>query len=135
LFRRHVNHCISKQIVARAKDTNRGIAVEELTGIRVRVTVRHAQRNQHNGWGFAQLRQFLTYKARLAGVPVAGVDPRDSSKTCARCGHCERGNRQSQALFHCLHCNHSANADHNAAINLAARASRKHASLAAGTST
>ena len=39
-FRRHHNHCISKAIVQCAKDTSRVIAVEELTGIRERVTVR-----------------------------------------------------------------------------------------------
>ena len=34
------NHRISKQIVAKAKDTGRRIAVEDLKGIRIRVTVR-----------------------------------------------------------------------------------------------
>jgi len=33
-FKRDVNHCISKQIVAAAKDTQSGIALEDLTGIR-----------------------------------------------------------------------------------------------------
>lgn len=36
------NHNISKSIVAKAKDTNQGIAIEELGGIRDRVTVRTA---------------------------------------------------------------------------------------------
>src|SRR5262249_23487340 len=35
-FRRDTNHCISKKLVAKAKDTGRGIAVEDLTGIRDR---------------------------------------------------------------------------------------------------
>jgi len=43
-FSKDVNHCISKGIVAKAKDTLRSIALEDLQGIRDRVTVRKAQR-------------------------------------------------------------------------------------------
>src|SRR6516162_8422830 len=39
-FRRHENHCISKAIVEAAKDTGRGIALEDLQGIRERTTAR-----------------------------------------------------------------------------------------------
>jgi putative transposase len=39
-FATDVNHCILKQIVAQAKGTQRGIALEELKGIHDRVTVR-----------------------------------------------------------------------------------------------
>jgi predicted transposase len=37
-FRRHENHCISKAIVENAKGTGRGIALEDLKGIRERIT-------------------------------------------------------------------------------------------------
>ena len=43
-FAADVNHCISKRVVAEAKSTQRGLAVEELTGIHERVTVRKKQR-------------------------------------------------------------------------------------------
>ena len=121
-FRRHQNHCISKALVGRAKDTQRGIALEDLKGIRERVTVRHSQRARHSGWAFAQLRSFVEYKARLAGVPVAAVDPRYSSQTCSDCGHRERANRKSQAEFVCCTCGFAANADWNASVNLRLRA-------------
>jgi IS605 OrfB family transposase len=121
-YRRHQNHVISKKIVAAAKDTSRGIALEELKGIRTRCTVRRRQRSRFHGWSFNQLRQFLTYKARLAGVPVVTVDPRNSSRTCSACGHCEKANRSDQATFRCQHCGHSEHADINAARNLASRA-------------
>ena len=130
-FRKHENHVIAKCIVANAKDTGRGIAVEELTGIRERTTVRHKQRNRHSGWAFHQLRAFIEYKAKLAGVPVVAVDPRNSSRTCSQCGHCEKANRKSQDCFACLHCGHSENADLNAARNLRARATCSLASLVA----
>lgn len=39
-FRKHENHCISKQLVRLATDTARGIALEELKGIRERARTR-----------------------------------------------------------------------------------------------
>ena len=37
-FATNINHTIAKSIVAKAKDTGRGIALEELSGIRDRIT-------------------------------------------------------------------------------------------------
>jgi IS605 OrfB family transposase len=134
-FRRQENHVISKNLVASAQGTTRGLALEDLKHIRSRVTVRRRDRAKHSGWAFAQLRAFIEYKARRAGTPVAVVDPRNSSRTCSACGHCERANRRSQESFVCLHCGYSSNADHNAARVLRdrARAASKPASLAAGS--
>jgi IS605 OrfB family transposase len=117
-FRRHENHGIAKAIVAKAKGTGRGIALEDLQGIRDRVTVRARQRARHGGWAFHQLRTFVEYKAALAGVFVVAVDPRNSSRTCNVCGHCEKGNRPDRDTFRCLRCGYSADADLNAALNL-----------------
>lgn len=125
-FRRHENHCISKHIVRTAKDTARGIGIEDLTHIRSRTTVRRKQRARHAGWAFAQLRTFVEYKAQLAGVPVVAVDPRDTSRTCSQCGHCDQANRKRQSEFRCVHCDYSASADFNAARNIAFRAQAVH---------
>lgn len=127
-FRRHHNHCISKSIVQTAQRTGRGIACEELTGIRGRVTARGGEaRNRLSGWSFAQLIAFLSYKARLAGVAIESVDPAYTSQTCSACGHCCRDNRKSQAKFLCVACGTSMNADKNAALNIRARALSKRA--------
>jgi IS605 OrfB family transposase len=127
-FRRHQNHCISKRIVESARRTDRGIALEDLEGIRERVTARGGDaRNRLSGWAFAQLGSFIGYKARLAGIPVVFVDPRDTSKTCAECGHCEHTNRRSQGEFSCQVCGHEDHADANAARNVRARALAKRA--------
>ena len=121
-FAAHVNHVISKSVVAKAKDTGRGIALEDLKGIRSRITVRRGQRRQHHSWAFNQLRRFIEYKARLAGVLVALVDPRHTSQTCPRCGLISRSNRPSQSLFSCVSCGFSAPADTVAAGNISSRA-------------
>lgn len=119
-FRRHQNHCISKQIVARAKDTQRGLAVEDLKGVRERTRFRKAQRAKMGGWAFHQLRAFLSYKAKLHGVLLVAVDPRNTSRTCSVCGYCDKANRPSQERFRCLACGFQADADFNAATNIAA---------------
>jgi IS605 OrfB family transposase len=125
-FRRHQNHVISKLIVETAKRTGRAIALEDLKGIRERVTARGRDaRNRLSGWAFAQLYSFLTYKAALAGVTVVTVDPRNTSRTCSACGYCDKANRRAQAVFACLHCGHSENADVNAARNIRALGARK----------
>jgi len=121
-FRADVNHRISKHLVAGAQGTGRGLAVEDLRGIRDRVTVRRGQRVRLSGWAFHQLRFFLSYKAARAGVPVAAVDPRNTSRTCPACGHCDRRNRPSQAAFRCVACGFQGHADHVAATNIASRA-------------
>jgi putative transposase len=122
-FRRHENHCISKSIVANAKGTGRGIAVEELTGISDRITARGGDgRHRLKGWAFSQLRAFIEYKARLEGIPVIAVDPRNTSRTCSTCGHCEKANRKTQSEFSCVSCSMGMNADQNAALNIRVRA-------------
>jgi putative transposase len=121
-FRRDTNHVISKKLVALAKDTNRGIALEDLKGIRERTQFRKRQRARIGSWAFAQLRSFITYKGILAGVSVVTVDPRNTSRTCNKCGHCEKANRRSQAEFLCVACGHTDHADLNAALNIRARA-------------
>lgn len=117
-YRRTTNHQIARRIVDTAKARNLSIAVEELTGIRSRTRFRKTQRAKMTGWAFSQLRKFLEYKAALAGVAITIVDPRHTSRTCSRCGHCEKANRKSQAKFECRSCGHKANADENAALNI-----------------
>ncbi len=112
------NHVISKRIVATAKAQGCGIALEHLQGIRNRVTVRKRQRATLHSWAFFQLRQFLTYKARLAGLPVVLVDPRNTSRTCPLCGCIDKKNRATQSQFLCITCGYAAHADCNAAENI-----------------
>jgi len=121
-FKRQVNHKISKELVVVAKGTKRAIVLEDLRGIRSRVTARHGQRERHGKWAFGQLRAFVEYKAKVAGVPVLRVDPRDTSRRCSACGHTERLNRVSQSGFRCRSCGYVENAGFNAAKNIQWRA-------------
>jgi putative transposase len=117
-FQRDVNHCISKRLVQKAVVSRKAIALEDLSGIRERVTVRREHRYDRHSWAFFQLRLYITYKAAWADVPVHLVDPRNTSRTCSACGHCEKANRKSQSEFLCQRCGLTLNADLNAAINI-----------------
>ena len=121
-FATDVNHRIAKELVRRAERTGRGIALEDLDGIRGRIRARRSQRGVLHSWAFRQLGELIAYKAKLAGVPVVYVDPRNTSRQCPRCGHAEKRNRPSQARFRCVACGHTGHADHIAACNIASRA-------------
>jgi IS605 OrfB family transposase len=129
-FATHTNHVLAKRIVATAKGTGRGIALEKLTGIRSRITARRAQRATLSSWSFSQLRCFIEYKAQAAGVPVILVDPRNTSRTCPACGHVDKANRRSQSEFVCTSCGCAGGADYFAAVIIGRRAavSQPHAS-------
>lgn len=118
----HVNHKISKEIVSVAQRTGRGIAVEELGGIRERVRLRRDQRATLSSWPFHQLGEHLRYKARQAGVPFMEVDPRHTSQRCPRCGHTEKANRSTREHFCCRRCGLAGPADHVAGVNVRNRA-------------
>ena len=68
-----------------------------------------------SNWG--RLERFLDYKAGQ----VVRVDPAYTSQTCANCGDDDSAYRRTQAHFHCTACGHTANADHNAALNILER--------------
>jgi IS605 OrfB family transposase len=117
-FAKDVNHTISKQIVETAERTKRAIALEDLGSIRTRVRARRQQRAQLYSWSFAQLRSFIGYKAQRVGIPVVLVDPRNTSRTCPVCGHCDAANRPKQATFCCVSCGCAGHADTIAAENI-----------------
>jgi len=121
-FATDTNHCIAKTIVAAAERTGRGIALENLTGIRGRVRLRKDQRSSLHAWAFAQLGQFIAYKALRAGVPVTYVDPAYTSQQCSECSYTDRNNRPGQAMFACRACGVIMHADINGSRNIALRA-------------
>jgi putative transposase len=135
-FATSTNHVISTKLDRKAAVSRKAIALEDLSGIRERTTVRHERRYERHAWAFFQLRQYIAYKAAQADVPVHLVDPRNTSRTCSACGHCEKANRQSQAEFLCQRCGFAANADYNAALNISrkqwAAVNRPMASALAG---
>ncbi len=114
-----LNHKVSKKIVDIAEQNNSGIKLEKLGGIRKsRKHVRRFTGALHS-WGFYQLQRFIEYKARLRAIPIAYVEPRNTSKECSRCGSI--GTRMGKK-FVCKQ-GHVDHADSNAGFNIALRPS------------
>lgn len=133
-FQKNINHSISRQLVNEAKQTGAALAFEDLTDIRKSLNTKacaestplryrsKTERRRTNNWAFYQLRMFVTYKAVLTGVPVVFVPPAYTSQTCSRCHHAhpEKGKSyRNGKVFKCGHCGMAADADWNAANNIA----------------
>lgn len=107
-YMKTVNHQVSREIVDFAASFfGPYIVLENL----------HKFRKQ-NDWTFSELRIFIEYKALENGIPVIAVNPKNTSNKCNKCNHTTSENRTG-ILFKCLNCGYQANADVNAAINLA----------------
>ena len=121
-FQKHINHEISRKLVNNAVASSRAISLEDLTGIRERTNQQprnKQERRKSNSWSFYQLRQFLTYKCLLAGIPLYFVNPAYTSKSCHKCLHI--GNRNGKS-FRCVNssCNWKGDPDYNGAKNISA---------------
>jgi putative transposase len=83
-------------------------------------------------WG--EFARQLTYKVQWRGGRVILVDAAYTSRTCRVCAHESADNRKTQALFACVACGHTENADVHAAKNILARATERwrEEALAAG---
>jgi len=111
-----INHTISKQIVKSAKEQGKGIAIEDLTGIRFNSKRRSKKFKTKLGkWNFSQLRKFLEYKALLNGVKLIVAPPNYTSQTCNSCNHI---GKRTNKVFKCTNTNcevDTIDADFNAA--------------------
>ena len=77
---RHVNHCVAKEIVQEAKRNDCStIILENLTNIRKRIKARKKERSRLHRWAFAQLREFVEYKAIPRAVKNLKFKLRQSS--------------------------------------------------------
>ena len=131
---KNIDHQISSDIVKLAVQTKSKVVIEDLTGIKNRVTKGNGS-NDHgksgsktlnrlvNNWSFFRLGKFIEYKCQLAGIPFEKVAPNYTSQLCSYCG--VRGKRDRKE-FVCTNkaCNHRGvgrHADVNAAFNIARR--------------
>jgi IS605 OrfB family transposase len=108
----NTNHVIAKTIVEAHPHTL--IGLEDLTGIRERTKRRKHRRkgkrllpltpkqrrvNRHaSKWAFAELHNFIAYKAALTGSMAIKVDANYTSKACPMCGYIDKKNRPQNGL-------------------------------------
>lgn len=69
--------------------------------------------------------QILAYKCQVTDErDLISINPAYTSQQCSHCGHVDKHNRESQAIFVCQSCGMHMNADVNAAINIRERGIR-----------
>ena len=113
---KYVNHVVSKAIVQEAQATGCDtIALESLTNIRRRIRAGKRVRSRLHRWSWAQLQEFVQYKAQAVGLNVVFVNPAYTSQTCAECG--QIGARQKHH-FVCKFCGVQRHSDLNASQNI-----------------
>lgn len=102
----------ARALLSRAQKSGRGIALENPRSL-----------PKWRQWSAKFFAKRILLLAPLAGVPVSLVRPAYTSLTCSRCGEVGQTFR-SKTMFRCLRCRFTANADRNAALNIAYRAHR-----------
>lgn len=74
------------------------------------------------GWGL--FRSQLEYKLQWNGGLLLAVPPQNTSRTCPDCHYVSENNRKTQALFECVSCKYTENADVVGALNTLERGYR-----------
>jgi len=118
--RRMVNqelHVISKEIVEYAKQfPSPVIVMEKLTEIRENFKKGKELNRRFHSLPFGKLQKMIEYKAKLQGIKVVYINPKNTSKTCHRCGYVTHVEGRE---FGCPKCGLVYNRDLNASINIA----------------
>ncbi|MDA4113989.1 MAG: transposase [Thaumarchaeota archaeon] len=114
-----VLHCISKEIVERAKENHLGIVMEKLKGIRRLYRKGNGQgapyRGRMNSWTFHEIQRQIEYKAGWEGIPVTYVSPRYTSRNCSNCGTSQKFEGRTAI---CPSCGKTEDRDANASRNI-----------------
>lgn len=102
----------------------RRIAVEDLTGLKLRVqnkdTSSKKSRKTMAPWTYRQVLNRIEQLAQENRVRLVYVNPRNTSRRCPACGWVAKENRVRED-FCCVACNYSGDADHIGATNILAR--------------
>ena len=125
---RHRFHIISKEFVKMCAEKGiTHIVFGDLNGIRNNIDYSKKLNQQLHNWNFAQLVDFITYKAQRVGITVERISERYTSQTCCACGTIDKSNRKTRGLYVC-DCGLSINADRNGANNILQRYLRDRSS-------
>lgn len=95
-----MNHNISREVINIAQQYNVGIIkMEDLTGITT-------NKNDYflKSWAYYQLQTDIEYKAKMVGIQILWVNPKDTSITCPTCKNVNKENRndKDKTKFSCV---------------------------------
>jgi IS605 OrfB family transposase len=114
-FMKTKNHEASKKIIQFALKNNAGcIKMEKLTGITENTGNYYLGRR----WSYFQLQTMVEYKAKMNGIKCVYINPKNTSKTCSKCGNINKDLTLSDRIYVC-ECGNSLDRDYNASLNIA----------------
>ena len=132
-----VRHCVAHgiQLIALEKLpipnlTKSGRGTIENPGQRVAQMRGLNRRILEQGW--AELTEFIRYKARYHAIRLVQVYASGTSQTCSTCGNRDAKSRKGKQ-FCCTGCHYKADADHNAALNIGDRGTYIYVKRKGGT--
>lgn len=112
---------VAHNIVGIAEMYDATIVIENLTNLRDSVLSRKSDRSVKR-MPYNVFRQALESVAHQNGIEVSAVNPKDTSRTCSRCGTVSKSARKG-STYTCKKCGFVCNADRNASVNIARKLS------------
>ena len=114
-------HQVSRRVVDWAEQfENPVIVFEDLKDMRDDIEYGTRMNRRLHSLPFAQLQEFVSYKAAWCGIPTDKVNPEYTSQECPNCGHTSRSNRQGKR-FKCVECDWQDHSDRKAGVLISAR--------------
>jgi len=117
-FVKTVNHRVSCEIIKFAlRHKARIIKLEKLSLIEKMPDKKNewVRRN----WTYYELQSYIEYKAKMNGIATVYVNPKNTTKTCNKCGFINKEIKISDRKYICPECNEELDRDYNAAVNIA----------------
>ncbi len=67
---------------------------------------------------FHMFKQIMRYKCAMNGVYLSLIDPRNTSKSCSKCGNIDNQLNIKKRIYKCKHCGLTLDRDYNACLNV-----------------
>ncbi len=74
---------------------------------------------------FHMFKQIMRYKCAMNGVYLSLIDPRNTSKSCSKCGNIDNQLNIKKRIYKCKHCGLTLDRDYNACLNIQLRANKQ----------
>ena len=129
---RHIRQQINRAInLFYADHPTAQVAIEALNVYSMKFKTR-AMNAYLRASNLAHLPSQLEWGAAKRGLKLTHVKSAYTSQSCSQCHYTHRDNRPNQQTFCCGYCGYQANADYNAALNIAARVGDKELATCLG---
>jgi len=118
---REIYYKAAKKIIGKAKETGASVIVMEDLEIHGKDMGSEELNGRLHRWGYGRFQRILEYQAKLNGLNVKYVDPRNTSRICPVCGNEMDPSRNGRRLMRCRRCGLEEDRDVIAVKNLTRR--------------